>query len=224
MEDDLPLGALLARQKPSLKGNHANQLASVGKDSSVHSMVATRLGVCHAQETTSGMHMHGSHVVPQTSLATAHHASRKAGSQEQGAKKAKVVDIASIGSDRCNANGSATMVARQRSEGKPLGGNLPANAIVCASDPPAAKRLLEHTGSTSDRRRALPKAAAIIRGFKGLEEEGLQRTTSNLSLTGLPLKANALSQNVELHRQAKVKGDSGLVLAPPGDIPRQQVR
>lgn len=218
VEDDLPLGALPQRHKPTSKGNHAYQSTSVGKDSSVRSVATTSPRVCPAQEATSGMH--GSHMVPKTSIATTHHASRKAGSQEQDAQKAKVVDNATV-AERCNANGLA---ARQRSECQPLGGNLQADAIVRASDPAAAKRLLEHTGNSNDRGRALPKAAAIIRGFKGREEEGLQRTTSNLSLTGVSSKANALSQIADLHDQAKAKGDSGGVHAPPGDIPKQQGR
>ena len=220
VQDDLLFGGLPAKHKVARNSNHAHQPSRINKDSLVRSsMAATRLGGCHAQVATSGM---SAHAVPQTSIATTHHPSLSATSQEQDAKKAKVVRVAPFASELRSASGSGPMVARQTSERKPLGGQLQVDAILHASNPASAKRL-EHIGTSSDHGRALPKAAAIIRGFKS-HEEGLQRSTSCLSLTGAPSKTNALSETFGLHHHKKVKRDTGAALAPLGDIPRQPGR
>lgn len=98
-----------------------------------------------------------------------------------------------------------------------------ADVTHSGSNPPIAKHELERTGSFDDRRRALPKAAAILRNFKGLEDEGLQRTPSNLSLASAIPTANTLLEAINLS-QLITKADGNAMLALQDDTSRKQGR
>ena len=77
--------------------------------------------------------------------------------------------------------------------------------------PTSARRLLEHSGSSNDRGRVLPKAACILRGFKEQEDKGLQRVLSNLSEASLSSKGNSSTEDIGAANQFRARNDVHMV-------------
>ena len=235
VEDDILMGPLPHSHRVALQGNSpAQNLSCLVEGSSLHCVADKRCEVHRCREAISGAH-DGLAVVPHRSKATSGNTS--IGSQSQSGSKAKVaLGVASSSAKSYKATTSAGMVVRQKDE------HIMSRVVVDASskdlidedilvksqgthvttdpvhraNPVAAKRLLEHTGSSNDRGRALPKAAAMLRGFKGQEDEGLERVPSNLSVASASSIDNPLFEVVRLSHQVNVKAGKDAQVAHLG--------
>ena len=218
LEDDIIMGAPPQRHKSN---NHALNLACLVNQPSLHG----------ASETSCGVHLGGKanrarddlDVLPHTSRATSTYSKP----HKLHAQKAKPIHgVAPSPSKLCKTT-AASMVAQEEDEQTTSPGVVEATnrgfvekdkclrpdrshsieATHHLSNPPSAKRWLEPSGSSNDRRRALPKAACFLRGLKGQEDEGLESVPSNLSQASLSSKSDHLSEDVGASCQLKAKND-----------------
>lgn len=90
------------------------------------------------------------------------------------------------------------------------------------TNPLLANGLLEHSGSSNDRGRSLPKAACILRGFKGREDDGLERAPSNMSQVSLSSKGDCLSDGADASYQ--LQAGSRVSMGIRASTSRQQIR
>lgn len=220
LEDDIIKGGPPQRHKGN---NHAQSSACLVNQPSLHGATATSCGVHLGGKASKARDVLD--VLPHTSKATFH--SADSGSHKLNAPKAKPTHRVAPSLAKDCKTAVTSMAAQEEDEQttlpsvveatnrgfvekdtcvRPSGSHL-VNATQQPKNPPSAKRWLEPSGSSSDRGRALPKAACILRGLKGQEDEGLERVPSNLSQPSLSSRSDPLLEGVGVSYQLKAGND-----------------
>lgn len=220
MEDDILVGGPpIGHNAQSQGSNYAQNLGSFVKEASPHVADDKRCSLHHVKGASSGA-LSFLVMPPLAPSATSHMCS--VGCHKPNAPKAKharqLASMSIYGKTRI-----ASMVAEEVEEHTKLrsvvGATIAADrsslyetpstidVIQPLAKPPSVMRLVEHSGSSNDRGRALPKAACILRGLKGQEEAGLNRVPSNLSQTSMSDKSGAAAEGVVSSYDLKAKND-----------------
>lgn len=220
MEDDILVGGPLLGHNAQLQGSkYAQNLGSCVKEASPHVAIDKRCSLHQVKGASNGF-LPCSVMPTPAPNATSHVHSVK--SHKPDAPKAKHArQVASM--SKHGKTGTASVVAEELEEHTKLHSVVEATiaedkSSLCettsATDvlqplakPPSIMRLLEHSGSSKDHGRALPKAACILRGLKGQEEAGLKRVPSNLSQTSMSAKSGVAAEGIVSNYDLKAMHD-----------------
>ena len=222
MEDDILVGGPPLGLHAHLQGsNYAENLGSFVKEAIPHIANDKKCGSHHVKVASGGA-LSFSVMPPPAPGATSH--THSVGCHKPNAPKAKQARQLASTMEHGKTN-TASMVAEEVEEHTQLRSVLHAiNAkdkssscetplatdVIHPLAPPSLMRLPQHSGSSNDRGRALPKAACILRGLKGQEEAGLKRVPSNLSQTSMSVKSGVASESVVSSYDLKAKDDPKL--------------
>ena len=238
VEDDINLEGPPRRHKGI---NDAQNLACLDNEPSFHAASERSGGILLVRKASSKARA-SLDVLPQPSRAKSH--SAHSGSRKPNPPKAKATHtlaplppllckptIATTVAEEVDEQTTLHTVVQATNRGsakedkclKPHGTHS-VDATQPLTNPMLAKRLLEYSGSSNDRGRALPKAACMLRGFKGQdslssEDDSLKRVPSNVSRASLSSKGDSSSDRVDASYQLKA-----VSMGIHGSTSRRQIR